>query len=166
MQIFVPLVETDPNTPAVTTDMEKHVLIELQGTLESGGEGGLAGKELGKLTKEGEKYFLTIGRHKLTGTRIDLKKPLAVIKKIPRIVTTTSPPSVSTATSPVKSVESRIGGMVGDINMTETTLEEREKRMEIVTVVWCKYVFKTRPSVVLREENRGLAGFKRERGGG
>ncbi|KAJ3105628.1 hypothetical protein HDU97_007835 [Phlyctochytrium planicorne] len=108
MQVFLNLEESEPNGPNdATAGFEKTILVELQGTLETGPVAGagsaavkdqglqmLAGKELGRLTKDGEKYFLTIGRHRLVGKKVKLKNPIAMVQKAP------TPPSASANASP------------------------------------------------------------------
>ncbi|KAI8850728.1 hypothetical protein BC829DRAFT_388743 [Chytridium lagenaria] len=184
MQIFIPLRQTHPNNshPDDTpTPLEDFVLIELQGTLEAGDEPSVAsapgaasiqmfaGKEVGRLSQSGDKYHLVVGKHRLTGKKTALKKPVAVIRKlhltppVPRqdALMETAATDTTTATDTMMTDvddTQRIGGLVGQPE------GKPKMKMEIVTVVKWKYVFDARPSVIISEENRGLTAFKKEKG--
>ncbi|KAJ3091680.1 hypothetical protein HDU96_002961 [Phlyctochytrium bullatum] len=105
MQIFVDFPPTDSNPIDPVTGMEKVILIEMQGALElddgtdvkddshTATPGDirheqramqiLAGQDLGKLERDGEKYYLNVGNHRLQGKKVALKKPIAVLRRIP-----------------------------------------------------------------------------------
>ncbi|XP_058727323.1 uncharacterized protein LOC131598778 [Vicia villosa] len=61
-------------------------VVELQGVVEPqpGFQGSLANLQIGTLCRPSsqEVYTLTIGYHELTGSKISLKKPLLVLKKV------------------------------------------------------------------------------------
>ncbi|CAI0403577.1 unnamed protein product [Linum tenue] len=63
-------------------------IVELQGVVEvqPSHRDGIQNLEIGRLCRPSsdEKYTLTIGYHELSGTKVTLKKPLAVLKKVKR----------------------------------------------------------------------------------
>ncbi|KAJ3143172.1 Chromosome transmission fidelity protein 8, partial [Irineochytrium annulatum] len=93
MQILLPTTVTTPNDPVGEPGRDgikrlPWIIVELQGTIEvsnsdgTEGEGGVAGLPLGDLFMENGKPVLIIGRHRLVGEIVKLKKPFAVVRRV------------------------------------------------------------------------------------
>ncbi|KAG2186097.1 hypothetical protein INT43_002535 [Umbelopsis isabellina] len=106
------------------------VLIELQGLLESD-QPDLRGAHVGELEQDSKasgKVYLNIGHHKLEGKKAKLAKPLAVIAK-------RSPP----------------------VHQDTMDLDHPESlTYDVVRIIEEKFVFVSRPSLLVQEDLRGL----------
>ncbi|KAJ1732616.1 Chromosome transmission fidelity protein 8 [Coemansia biformis] len=59
-------------------------LLEAQGSLETDSDGGLCGQqELAEIERQGDKAVMQIGVHRVHGSVVKLKKPLAVLRRRP-----------------------------------------------------------------------------------
>lgn len=68
--------------PFIWKDGSEHVIIELQGFLESSSS--LDGLDLGCIRFSGKDASLVIGAHELVGKQVNLSKPLVVTRKVPQ----------------------------------------------------------------------------------
>ncbi|KAI9017443.1 Ctf8-domain-containing protein [Gaertneriomyces semiglobifer] len=144
VQLVIPTAQLCPQ--GSTPSDKDWILIELQGSLSSSTSGSLAGLELGRLeVRDNGKTTLYIGHHKLSGSRVELKAPLAVLRK---------QTSVSTITAMDIDQESFDDQPKGEH-------AEGPRSFDVVTLLRYKYHFKTRPEHLLAEEHKGLSDFKK-----
>ncbi|KAI8921982.1 Ctf8-domain-containing protein [Powellomyces hirtus] len=165
VQIIIP---TSSSQMPQTDGKPGWAVIELQGTLSAADTpgGALGGLHLGTWTISsvtGTPY-LHIGHHKLEGSLVQLRSPLAVVRKrVP-----TRPPAVSLQLSlsesqslgnemmmdPIPDLQNENGNGEGS---------QGKDLYEVIAIVRQKYLFKSRPEHVLAEEHKGLSAFARHR---
>ncbi|KND00852.1 uncharacterized protein SPPG_03956 [Spizellomyces punctatus DAOM BR117] len=81
VQIVIPATQLHPQSTNGASPND-WIMIELQGTLAADGSDDMAGLELGKIELKANGIpYLYIANHKLEGQRVELKKPLALIRK-------------------------------------------------------------------------------------
>ncbi|TPX72279.1 hypothetical protein SpCBS45565_g00495 [Spizellomyces sp. 'palustris'] len=81
VQIVIPATEMHPQSLNGASPND-WIMIELQGTLAADGSDDMAGLDLGRMElKANGTPYLHIANHKLEGQRVELKTPLALIRK-------------------------------------------------------------------------------------
>ncbi len=116
-------------------DFSSKILIELQGSLEI--EGSPSNLEIGSLELE-PVPTLIIGQHKLTGKKVELSSPFAVLQRKQEANETKSAPGTSIMSS----------------SMLEVPNDQYS--FDIVSLITTKYLFDARPSHIPSSAYRNL----------
>ncbi|CAA2977730.1 chromosome transmission fidelity 8 homolog [Olea europaea subsp. europaea] len=103
-------------------------IVELQGTVEAqpSFQNSLQNLQIGILCRQSqESYTFSVGYHELTGTKVKLKKPMLVLKKIK---------------------------LQNEEEIGETEINSLRVELDVIGIIRHKILFKTRPKALISSE--------------